>query len=118
MLWAVPVATLTGLAFAAPVLALSASVEAEGQAFNILARFVVTPMFLFAGTFYPISQLPAWGRWLAWISPLWHGTEVARASAIGHLSAAAIAGHLAYLAGWLVVGLLLARWRFRVRIQR
>ena len=115
---AVLAATLTGVAFAAPVLALSASVEAEGQAFNILARFVVTPMFLFSGTFYPISQLPDWGRWLAWITPLWHGTELARAAALGHLSAIAIVGHVAYLLAWLVVGLLLARWRFRWRIEK
>jgi lipooligosaccharide transport system permease protein len=111
-------ATLVGVAFAAPVLALSASVEAEGQAFNILARFVVTPMFLFSGTFYPISQLPAWGEWLARITPLWHGTQLARASALGHMSGPVALGHVAYLLAWLVVGLLLARWRFRWRIER
>lgn len=118
MLLAVPVATLTALAFAAPVLALSASVEAEGQAFNVLQRFVVMPMFLFSATFYPLSQLPQWGRWLAWVSPLWHGTEVARDTAIGHLSTAAVAGHLAYLTVWLVVGVVLARWRFAWRLAR
>jgi lipooligosaccharide transport system permease protein len=118
MLLAVPVATLTGLAFAAPVLALSASVEAEGQAFNILARFVVTPMFLFSGTFYPISQLPEWGRWLAWLTPLWHGTELARGTAIGHLSELAALGHVVYLAAWLATGIVLARWRFRRRIEK
>jgi lipooligosaccharide transport system permease protein len=114
----IPVAALTGLAFAAPVLALSASVSAEGQAFNILFRFVVAPMFLFSGTFYPISQLPGWGQWLARITPLWHGTQLARASALGHMSGSAVAGHVAYLVLLLVVGLLLARWRFRWRIER
>jgi lipooligosaccharide transport system permease protein len=118
MVLAVPVATLTAMAFAAPVLALSASVEAEGQAFNILQRFVVMPMFLFSATFYPLSQLPEWGRWLAWVSPLWHGTEVARDTAIGHISAAAVAGHLAYLGVWLIVGVVLARRRFAWRLAR
>ncbi|HEX3336842.1 MAG TPA: ABC transporter permease [Jatrophihabitans sp.] len=113
---AIPAAALTGLAFAAPVLALTASVTAEGQAFNILFRFVVTPMFLFSGTFYPISQLPEWGQWLAHVSPLWHGTELARSAALGSGSELADLGHVGYLLLWLVVGLALARWRFRVRL--
>jgi lipooligosaccharide transport system permease protein len=91
-------------------------VSSEGQAFNMLFRFVVTPMFLFSGTFYPISQLPQWGRWLAHVSPLWHGTELARGAAIGNLSDLAALGHTAYLLLWLVVGIGLARWRFRVRL--
>jgi lipooligosaccharide transport system permease protein len=113
----IPVAALTGLAFAAPVLALSASVSAEGQAFNVLFRFVVTPMFLFSGTFYPISQLPRWGEYLGYVSPLWHGTELARGAALGHLSDLAALGHTSYLLAWLVIGLYLARWRFRVRLS-
>ncbi len=118
IVFAVPVATLTGAAFAAPVMAVAATVTAEGQAFNILFRFVVTPMFLFAGTFYPVTRLPEWGRWLAYSSPLWHGTELARDAGIGGLSAAQVLGHLAYLVGLLVVGIALARWRFRVRLSR
>lgn len=115
---AVPAATLTGLAFAAPVAALAASVKSEGNAFNVLFRFVVTPMFLFSGTFYPISQLPQWGRWLARVSPLWHGTELARDAGIGGLSGSSVLGHVAYLAAWLAVGVMLARWRFRLRLTR
>jgi lipooligosaccharide transport system permease protein len=116
---AVPIATLTGTAFAAPVAAIAASTEAEGSLFNMLFRFVVTPMFLFSGTFYPISQLPKWGQVLAWFSPLWHGTQLSRASGLaGGLSPLAALGHLAYLLLWLVAGLALARWRFRVRLTR
>lgn len=118
VLFAIPVATLTGAAFAAPVTAIAASTTDEGQLFNILFRFVVTPMFLFSGTFYPISQLPRWGQWLAYVSPLWHGTEVARDAGIGGLSALSVLGHLGYLVLWLVVGIGLARWRFRVRLTK
>jgi lipooligosaccharide transport system permease protein len=109
-------ATLTGLAFAAPVLALSAYVSAEGQAFNILFRFVVTPMFLFSGTFYPISELPRWGEVIAYVSPLWHGTQLARGASLGTASDLAVLGHIGYLLAWLVIGAVLARWRFRVRL--
>jgi lipooligosaccharide transport system permease protein len=118
VIYAVPAATLTGAAFAAPVMALAASVESDGQAFNILFRFVVTPMFLFSGTFYPISRLPEWGQWLAYATPLWHGTELARAAGIGGLSDLAVLGHVTYLVALLVVGIALYRWRFQVRLSR
>src|SRR4051794_39992922 len=67
-LLAIPVAALTGLAFAAPILALSASIEVD-EPYSVLQRLVVMPMFLFSGTFYPLSQLPEWGQWLARIFP-------------------------------------------------
>jgi lipooligosaccharide transport system permease protein len=118
VVFAIPAATLTGIAFGAPVTAVAATVSSEGQAFNILFRFVVTPMFLFSGTFYPISQLPEWGQWLAYVSPLWHGTELARDAGIGGLSVLAVVGHLAYLFAWLAIGIVLAHWRFNVRIRR
>jgi lipooligosaccharide transport system permease protein len=118
ILLAIPAATLTGIAFGAGVAAMAATIESEGNGFNVLFRFVVTPMFLFSGTFYPISQLPEWGRWLAYISPLWHGTELSRDAAIGGLSAWAVAGHIGYLLLWLVVGTLLAHRRFRVRLRK
>jgi lipooligosaccharide transport system permease protein len=118
VLLAIPAATLTGLAFASTVAALAAVLENEGNGFNMLFRFGVTPMFLFSGTFYPISELPEWGRWLAYISPLWHGTELSRGAAIGGISGAAVLGHVAYLLAWLIVGTLLARWRFRVRLTK
>jgi len=118
VLLAVPAATLTGLAFAAPVMAVAATASSEGQVFNVLFRFVVTPMFLFSGTFYPVSRLPEWGRWLAYISPLWHGTELARGAGIGGIGAIAVLGHVLYLVALLILGIGLARWRFRARLQR
>jgi lipooligosaccharide transport system permease protein len=55
---------------------------------------------------------------LAWISPLWHGTELARGAALGTLRLWPAAGHTTYLMAWLVVGVLLARWQFRVKLTR
>jgi lipooligosaccharide transport system permease protein len=118
VLLAVPAAVLTGVAFAAPVAALAATVRSEGQAFNVLFRFVVTPMFLFSGTFYPVRELPTWGQWLAYVSPLWHGVELCRGAALGHLGGGAAIGHVGYLLVWLVAGVVLSRWRFAVRVER
>ncbi|MBO0841236.1 MAG: ABC transporter permease [Sciscionella sp.] len=110
------VALLLGLACSAPIMALAATVYSEGNAFNALFRFVVMPMTLFAGTFFPISTLPSVIKPLVWISPLWHGTELARAAEFGGISALAVVGHLAYLLVLFAVGALLARWRFIKRL--
>jgi lipooligosaccharide transport system permease protein len=109
---------LCALAVGAPVAAFAATRENEGQGFNVLMRFVIVPMFLFSGTFYPIDRLPEWGRWLAYATPLWHGTELARAAAIGGQSAVAVLGHVVYLTVLFLVGLVLARRCFRARVEK
>ncbi|MBV8539617.1 MAG: ABC transporter permease [Pseudonocardiales bacterium] len=109
-------AVLCGMAFGAPLVAFSASREREGGAFSAVFRFVVLPMTLFSGTFFPVSRLPRAVQPVAWISPLWHGTELARGAALGTLRLWPSAGHLAYLLVLLVVGVRLSRRRFRVRL--
>jgi len=106
----------TGLAFGAPLIALAASVDSDGKAFNAVFRFVVVPMSLFAGTFFPITQLPAWVRPVAWFTPMWHGTELARGAAFGTLGWGSALVHLGFLALLCTVGVLLACWRFRARL--
>jgi len=98
------VSVLAGLAFAAPVAAYSATLRTEGQQFSALFRFVVMPMTLFGGTFFPITHLPEWMRPFAWVTPLWHGTELSRGAAFGGLSPLAAAGHLTVLLGMLAGG--------------
>ncbi|WP_086825181.1 ABC transporter permease [Allokutzneria sp. NRRL B-24872] len=110
-------AVLAGLAFAAPIVAFAATITKEGQEFNLLFRFVVMPMTLFAGTFFPVSQLPVFVQPLAWITPLWHGTELSRGAAFGTLEVLPALGHLAYLLLWLGVGVALARRTFRARLM-
>jgi lipooligosaccharide transport system permease protein len=73
-------------------------------------------MFLFAGTFFPVDQLPAAVRPLAWVTPLWHGTAAARDLALARPDWLAVAGHVAYLLVWLVAGLWLAVRSFRWRL--
>ena len=45
--------------------------------------FIVMPMFLFAGTFFPLSAMPVYLQWIGWISPMWHGTQLARIVCFG-----------------------------------
>lgn len=75
-------AGLTALAFAAPVTAFTATQETD-QAFPLIFRLGVMPLFLFSGTFFPVSQLPGWLETAAWLSPLWHGVELCRAATTG-----------------------------------
>jgi lipooligosaccharide transport system permease protein len=107
---------LAGMAFAAPLLAYSATIETEGQSFNVVFRFIVLPMTLISGTFFPLTALPVWVRPLAWVTPLWHGTELSRGVVLGTLELLPALGHLAYLIVLLVVGTVLAVWQFRRRL--
>jgi len=111
-------AVLCGAAFSAVTMAFAASVQNEGTAFASYFRFVLIPMTLFAGTFFPVSQLPVWLRPIAWVTPLWHGTELARGAALNTLHWWPALGHLAYLVAMLAVGVALTRWRFVVRLSR
>jgi lipooligosaccharide transport system permease protein len=78
----IPVAVLTGMAFAAPIAAFSATQRTPNR-FNVIFRFGITPLFLFSGTFFPIESLPTQLQPLAWISPLWHGVDLTRSLVFG-----------------------------------
>ena len=109
-------AVLAGAAVAAPITAFSATLESEGTAFSVLFRFVVVPMTLFSGTFFPVDRLPGWVQPVAWVSPLWHGTELARAAALDRWQPLAALGHTAYLLALLVLGAVLAARLFTRRL--
>jgi len=50
---------------------------------NLPIFLFITPMFLFSGTFFPVSNLPQWIRPLALAFPLYHLTELARWFSLG-----------------------------------
>ena len=116
--WA-PLAVLTsvlgGMAFAACTYAFSARLENE-RGLTLLFRFVVMPMSLFSGTFFPVEQLPGWLQPLAWATPLWHTVEASRDLTLGTVDATTMVGHLAYLVIWLVAGYLLSVRALRRRM--
>ncbi|MGH3612809.1 MAG: ABC transporter permease [Pseudonocardia sp.] len=111
-------ASLTGAAVASLIMAFSATVTNEGAAFSALFRFVVIPMTLFSGTFFPVDRLPGWVQPVAWASPLWHGTELARSAALEDWRPLAALGHVAYLAALLALGIVLLIRIFRRRLAQ
>ena len=111
----VAMAVLVGVAFAMPVAAFSINTEYDGS-FAGIQRFVIIPLFLFGGAFYPLTQLPTVVQWLAKVAPLWHGVVVARAFTVGEVDWLATAGHTAYIALWIVAGTAVATRRLRRKL--
>jgi lipooligosaccharide transport system permease protein len=109
-------AVLCGLAHAAPVMAYSIRQDSD-SAFILLFRFIVVPLFLFAGTFFPVDQMPLGLQIVAWLTPLWHGTALCRDLALGSVQLLPVIGHLAYLSVWIVVGVLIAVRSYGSRLE-
>jgi lipooligosaccharide transport system permease protein len=83
--------------------------------FNYIQSGVLTPLFLIAGTFFPVSSFPPAIRLLAQFNPLFHCVQLVRHAVLG-LHPLADLGHLGALL--LFAGLMwrLAIWRMRVRL--
>lgn len=114
-LLAVPPAVLTGLAFAASVTALTATMKDE-KGLSTLFRFVITPLFLFSGVFFPISQLPDLVEWVAYVTPLYHGVALARSLALDLPFEIDPLLSFGYLAAWVVAGTAAAVVQMRRRL--
>ncbi len=110
-----PAAVLTGAAFLLPIMAFVITLDSD-QKLNTLFRFVMTPLFLFSGTFFPWRQLPGWAHPIAFATPLWHGVELCRSLTLGTATWAGSLVHLAYLLALAIGGFLVARVTYRRRL--
>jgi lipooligosaccharide transport system permease protein len=116
---AIPAAMLTGLAFAAPIAAFSAT-QRTPEKFNALFRFGITPLFLFSGTFFPVDSLPPLLQPIAWLTPLYHGVELTRGLSLGTIGEAPLLAvvHVVVLIGFVGVGTVLAIRTISARLVR
>jgi lipooligosaccharide transport system permease protein len=112
---ALPAGVLTGMAFGAPMAAFAATQEKDA-AFSTMYRFVVIPLFLFSGTFFPISQLPRLLQYVAYATPLFHGVALCRDLTLGQGHVWVDLGHAAYLVAWVGIGYALGRRTFKKRL--
>ena len=119
ILLAIPVGTLTALAFAGPVAAYM-STQRDTMAFNSIWRFGITPLFLFSGTFFPIERLPEAIQPVAWLLPLWHGVDLARALALGTVGDDPLRhlAHVVILATAAILGVAAMFVMFRRQMER
>jgi len=115
----IPIAVLTGMSFAAPIAAFSATQRTPAK-FNVIFRFIITPLFLFSGVFFPIDTLPSLLQAVAWLSPLWHGVVLTRALVLGvpDMSPALALVHLSILVALVAVGSLAAARLIERRLVR
>ena len=116
---AIPIALFAGAAFGSFIMGIAATAKNDDSFFMLLSRFVMMPLFLFSGTFYQLNSMPIYLRWIGWISPLWHTTELGRYFTYGHhLSASMAALHLIFLVAMFTFGLKLSHRAFETRLMK
>jgi lipooligosaccharide transport system permease protein len=108
---------LIGLAFATPLYALATGLEEPG-AFSPIMRLGITPMFLFSGAFFPLSNLPSGLEWIAKFTPLWQGVDLTRMLVLGDVDASRAVIHLVYLGALVVAGYVWAHRRLSRRLEQ
>jgi lipooligosaccharide transport system permease protein len=92
--------------FTCPAIAAFSATQKTPDRFSTIFRFGITPLFLFSGTFFPISSLPAALQAFAWLTPLFHGVALTRALSLGTIADEPVAAaiHVIYLTTCVVVG--------------
>lgn len=105
-------AMLGGLAIGLPIMAYVSTLRDEKGQMSLIQRFVIMPLFLFSGTFYPLTNLPGFLQVLGWFSPIWHANELGRVLAFGQPTPAwLILVHVLYL-----LGITILAWLATVRV--
>jgi lipooligosaccharide transport system permease protein len=107
-LLAIPAATLNGLGFATPLIAFTAT-QRDDTSFSTIFRFVITPLYLLGGAFFPITTLPGVLQAVAWATPLAHGVALSRGLVLGNLAAGDAVLHTTVLLAFTIAGVALAR---------
>jgi lipooligosaccharide transport system permease protein len=105
---------LTGFGFAAFGVVIAAVAKTIDN-FNYVTSAVLTPMFLVAGTFFPITNLPSGVRTVAEFNPLYHCVQLVRDASLGGLGTADL-GHAAVLLAFAVLMWRVAIWQLGKRL--
>ena len=109
--WAVlcwPAVVLISLAFVSAGMA-GTTYMRTWQDFDMVSLAFI-PLFLFSATFYPLTVYPGWLQAVVRCTPLYQGVVLCRAADLGIWSWT-LPGHIAYLVGMAVVGVVITRRR-------
>jgi lipooligosaccharide transport system permease protein len=101
------IAALAGFGWATFGIFIAAKAKAI-ESFSYWQSGLLTPLFLVAGTFFPLSTAPQWMQVVGWVNPLWHCVELVRNAVFETLGWVDL-GHLAFLVGFGLLG-----WRLAV----
>ena len=101
-LLAIPAAVLIAFGFASCGMAVTSYMKSFQQ-LEIVNMFLL-PMFLFSGSFYPVSVFPQWLQFTVNLFPLSHAINLVRGLCLGHINMALL-GHASYFLIMIAVGL-------------
>jgi lipooligosaccharide transport system permease protein len=113
MLLVIPIGVLTGFGFAAAGIMIAALVDSFDNT-SYVQSLIITPMFLLAGTFFPIDQLPQWAQIASWANPLYSCVELVRGACFGF--ELVDLAHVAVLIVFAIVMWWLSAWRLQKRL--
>lgn len=113
------VALYGGAAFGALMMAMVAGVTKDDYFLTVLGRLVITPLFLFSGTFFPLTNMPIYLQPIGWISPLWHTTELGRYFSYDYpISTPKLLIHFTYLTVMLLLSMKISNLRISRRLLK
>lgn len=115
MLFVPFIAFTAGFAFALLGIWIS-SVIRSVRSMDYVFSGLFTPLFLLAGTFFPITELPGWVQTAAAVNPLYHAVELIRGVVFGGLTPGSVLGHVGILLGFIAVIWSLACFQMRRRV--
>lgn len=112
-------AIFAGISFAAVMLAVTSFVKQDDGFFAIVGRFILAPMFMFSGTFYPLESLPIYLQWIGWISPVWHATNLGRHLSYGlEVESWLVNIHVGFMGALLIASMIVATRKFNSRLSK
>ena len=107
-------AFLGGIAFGSTAMFFTGIVE-RIELFNLPIFLFITPMFLFSGTFFPITGLPVWVQYFALLLPLTHLVNLVRSLSFGIFNLELVIS-LGYLIVFCLIMFPLAIFKMRRRL--
>lgn len=112
---AIPAAVLIAFGFASFGMAVTSYMKSWQQL--EIVNVVLLPMFLFSGSFYPLSVFPEWLQTVIRLFPLAHAIDLVRGLTLGNVSWALV-GHAMYFVVMIVVGLFFTTKRLDALFMR
>lgn len=112
---AIPAAVLIAFGFASMGMAVT-SYLSSFQQMNWI-NFLLMPMFMFSGTFYPLSVYPEWIQAVIQALPLWHAVELVRGLTLGNVDSSMLI-HVAYFTVMVILGLTFTTKRLTALFMR
>ena len=113
-----PLGALLSVSVGFAVMAWVSTQKEERGQLSFVDRFVIVPLTLFSGTYFPLETLPGYLQPIGWISPLWHASELGRALLYGHrVGVGMVAVHIGFLVALAAVCAWLSVRTFRGRLD-